>query len=364
MEKTILKGKTGWPLVGNRQVADFLERSIASGRLSHTYIFLGPRDLGKTAAAVFFARCLLCQKQKPGVFSLPCGTCPACRQMNKKSSAEESGFETLHGDFHILKREKGGEEEAEGEPRKKDKKNISVEQVREFIRVLGLSSFLNSYKVGIIKEADDLNLAGASALLKTLEEPRERVVVILTVSRLDDLPATIVSRSQVVRFHPASSGDIYDYLVEDFACPRSLAKDIARLSLGRPALARKFFTDKDFYESYLEKMKAFLSFRQESINQRLARVEELLGKDEEDKAAKALDIIGIWQGVTRDFLLAGQNNGDLIQHEPARTELAAAASRFSTAKILALAGLLEKSEEYVRSNVNPKLVLENIAINI
>ena len=168
MERGVLKDKKGWPGVGNRHVTDFLEKSLQSGRLSSSYIFLGPQDIGKTAAAIHFAASLLCQNRPEGSYAHPCLDCPSCRQMKGSSG----GLETVHGDFHFLRRADG-------------KKNISIEDTREFIRLLSLSSFFNSYKIGIVKDADSLSLDAANALLKTLEEPQAKVVIMLTVSRLE-----------------------------------------------------------------------------------------------------------------------------------------------------------------------------------
>ncbi|MDD5528121.1 MAG: DNA polymerase III subunit delta' [Patescibacteria group bacterium] len=351
MEGMKMNIKNGWPLAGNRPITDFLEKSLANGKVAHTYIFLGPKDLGKTAAAVFFAKCLLCQKQKIGVFSLACGACPSCRQMQNNPGAD-NGFETLHGDFHLLKKEA-------------EKKNISIEQVREFIRILEMSSFMNSYKVGIIKEADDLSESAANALLKTLEEPRPKVVIILTAARLEKIPATIVSRSQVLNFLPVSNAVIYDYLINDLACPRVQAKNISRLSAGRPALAAKFFEDQEFYQSYLSKTETFLHFFKENLNERLSAVDKIAGgKEEENKVEAALDVLNVWQGLLRDLLLLNANNGDLIQHEPLRAMMDGLKNKLNGSRLLELNGLLRRGEKYLRANVNPKLVLENIAINI
>lgn len=346
-----MEEKKGWPLAGNVKITDFLEKSITNGKIVNTYIFLGLKDLGKTAAAVYFAKSLLCQKQKPGIFSLPCGSCSSCRQM-QNSGKEEKGFETLHGDFHLVRKEEG-------------KKNISIEQIREFIRILEMSSFSNSYKVGIIKDADDLSEGAANALLKTLEEPRPKVVVILTAARLEKIPATIVSRSQVLHFLPVPVATIYDYLVKDLGCPRGEAKNISRLSLGRPALAAKFFEDRDFYQSYLEKTETFLQFFKNNLNDRLTAVGAISAAgDEESKAETALGILNVWQGILRDLILLNSNNGDLIQHEPWREKLEKISGGLNGGSLKKISESLALGEKYVRANVNPRLVLENIAINI
>ncbi|HTW96856.1 MAG TPA: AAA family ATPase [Candidatus Methylomirabilis sp.] len=350
MEKVKITANHGWPLAGNRPLTDFLEKSVAGGKVAHSYIFLGPRDLGKTAAAVFFAAALLCQKQKPGIFSFPCGTCASCRELSNRST-EAGGWEIAHGDFHLLKKEP-------------DKKNISIEQVREFIRILEMSSFLNSYKVGIIKEADELSESAANALLKTLEEPRPKVVIILTATREEKIPATIVSRSQVLRFQPVSASVIYDYLVDVCRCPRTQAKEISRLGLGRPALAKKFFDDQEFYQNYLRQAGAFLDFFRKNLNERVALVDEIMAGADEEKTETALKVLNIWQGLARDLLLLSANNGDLIQHEPLRDKLRNLPSAVTADVCLKIVAALKNGEKFIQANVNPKLVLENIAINV
>ena len=250
--------KFNWPLVGNSHIIEYLEKIIINKQAKGVYIFDGPDNLGKATVARFFAQSLLCENRQ-GTAS-PCQQCNSCKSFKiKNNSPEDETFEetgSTHSDYHIIKKEK-------------DKKNISIEQVREFIRTLCMSSFLNSYKIGIIKHAESLSQEAANALLKTLEEPRDKVIVILVVSNLEQLPDTIVSRSQVLRFYPVNREVIFDYLIEEYRASRSEAKNLSRLCLGRPALAVKFLENKDFYKVYKEKVDLFLNFFQQDINQKL-----------------------------------------------------------------------------------------------
>jgi DNA polymerase-3 subunit delta' len=102
---------------------------------------------------------------------------------------------------------------------------------------------LNSYKIGIIKKADKLTAEAQSALLKTLEEPRDKVIVILLASSEDNLLPTILSRGQKLYFQAVNAETIYDYLIAEYGTKRTLAKDLANLSLGRPLRAVKFLED-------------------------------------------------------------------------------------------------------------------------
>ena len=357
------QAKLNWPLIGNSHIIDFLSKSIVNNKVANAYIFLGPQDLGKTTVASYFAKSLLCQSQakfRKGDIVSPCGECVSCQAFAriKKSNfgqnqEEDSGI--IHGDFHLVEREK-------------DKKNISIEQAREFIKGLNLSSFLGSYKVGIIKEADSLSLEAANALLKTLEEPKEKVVIILIAANLESIPATIISRSQVLNFYPVKTDIIHNYLVDEHKVSRSLAKNLSKISLGRPALAVKFLKDKDFYKDYADKAKIFLDFARQDINERFSGIEKIIGSgfSGQEGSKRALRILEIWQGVARDLLLLDLGQKDLIQHHIMAEELTRQREKFSpgTAVLIKIIKNLEAGKEYLKANVNPKLVLENISINL
>ncbi len=350
-----------WPHVGNDHIIEFLSRSIINNNVTGTYIFYGPDNLGKTTMANYFAQSLLCQNKQTGSGNLPCGECLSCQQFlvnskqkdNKNLLEENSGQEIIHSDFYLIKRGK-------------DKKNISINEVRDFINILSMSSFLNSYKIGLVKHAEDLSIEAANALLKTLEEPRAKVVIILITSNFEAMPATIVSRSQILKFNPVSADIIYDYLIKEHKASRSVAKNFSRLCLGRPALAIKFLENKDFYEIYLERIKAFINMMNQDINARFKIIEELLNK--KIVGQEAVRIVGrileIWQGLVRDLLLLEVDNENLIQHELVGQELFRIKDKLPVNSLLNLLKILNQAKEYLRANVNPKIVLENIAINI
>ncbi|HPY99512.1 MAG TPA: DNA polymerase III subunit delta', partial [bacterium] len=145
-----IKNRFDWPPIGQDKVVAFLEKSLVSGKLAQTYIFAGPKDLGKSSLALAFARNLW---------------------QSDRGAAGSGNFESLNSDLYILEKDD-------------DKQVIGVEATRNFIKRLGLSSFMNSYKIGIIKEAETLSSESQSALLKTLEEPRAQVVIILLTEKL------------------------------------------------------------------------------------------------------------------------------------------------------------------------------------
>lgn len=339
MNKKENKEKNSWQFFGNHNVTNFLLKSIKKRNIANTYVFLGSENLGKTTIAKYFAKSLLCFNNR----SLPCEDCLSCSHVDNG----------IHGDLHIVEKED-------------DKKNISIEQIRDFIKILGMSSFLGKYKIGIIKNAELLSDKAANSLLKTLEEPKNNVVIILIVSNSKNIPATILSRSQVLNFYPIKSNLIYDYLITKYNLSRSLAKNLSHLSLGRLVLAVKYFEDSSYYENYLEKIKIFLNFFTQDINARLEEIEKIMRVKSfgVEASANTLKTIEAWQGLIRDLILLSIGQDNLIQHEIFKSKLILIKNKYDQNKMLDMLKILEKAKMHINANVGAKLVLENVAINI
>lgn len=156
------------------------------GRLAHALLLAGPRGAGKSGFAARLASWLLCEsadsRQKP------CGSCRSCVQI-------AAG---LHPNLMRL---------APAE----DKRDIAIEDVRELLERLQLSSHYGQAKVAIVEPADALNASGVNALLKTIEEPPSNTHVLLVSERWRALPATLRSRCQILRFaKPRAAGGAQD----------------------------------------------------------------------------------------------------------------------------------------------------------
>jgi DNA polymerase III subunit delta' len=327
-----------WPQIGNEKAIAFLRQVVSKRDPFGAYIFLGPDDLGKSTIALAFARNLMAV-----------------------SLEEASNFNT---DLHIIKPEK-------------DKKVISIAQIRDLIKILSLSSFLNSYKIGIIKEAQKLTQEAQNALLKTLEEPKDKVIVILLANNEDNLLPTILSRGQKLYFQPVPAETIYNYLIEEHGAKRSLAKDLANLSLGRPLKAVKFLEDPVAYDEYNKKAAILLQFLIFNVNKRLEELSRIFSDKTYSPAAVsgAEEIIMILEGLWRDLLLLYFNQPEKIQHSALKADLEKALVRLNQTGSDSFSNkvpifLLERfklaamAREYLSASVNPYLVLEQLAINL
>ncbi|MDD4412670.1 MAG: DNA polymerase III subunit delta' [Patescibacteria group bacterium] len=338
-----MKDKTDLSL-GNEKIQEVLTRlskkvQSEDVNLSGAYIFAGPVDLGKRMMANNLVKSIVCESNNDGT---ACHSCPQCHLVDIGN----------HPDLFFLEKET-------------DKKNISIEETREFIRQANMSSFGN-YRFGIINNAENLNLASANALLKTMEEPASKTVLILITNSLKNIPKTIISRSQVFIFKRTVEKKIFEYLKTTKAIDRALALELAAMSQGSFKKAEKFLSDKDYLERRRRIADGFLTVILADNIERFDYLSEILKKDESGQSAvaTATEILEIWQGVVRDLLLAVFNNDDLIVNRFLLEKINKAAKFLGKEKMIKAIECLNSATEELESNVNPRFVLENVILNI
>lgn len=197
---------------------NLLRNSLERERLSHAYLFTGPKGVGKETTAQAFLFHVLCIEK---VLS-PCGNCLGCKKLTKN----------VHPDVYKIVPEK---------------KEITINQIREINNFLKYRPLEGKFKIILIKNAEKMNLEASNALLKSLEEPPSYAIFILITENFTQLLPTIVSRSQMVRFRPLSKRSILKVLTERFGFDKIVAEtlaDIAQGSLGRALrIAEKGFLE-------------------------------------------------------------------------------------------------------------------------
>lgn len=155
-----------------------LQDEADAGRLAHAYMFVGPAGVGRGTAAQALFMALNCERPAEGA---ACGACGSCRR----------ALAWGHEDLMVL-----------APPSQAASSQIKVEQVREAIRATAFAPFGGGWRMVLIRRAENLNPASANALLKTLEEPPPKNILVLTVQDARELLPTLVSRCRKVSFRP------------------------------------------------------------------------------------------------------------------------------------------------------------------
>ena len=166
-------------IVGQQHVTKTIANAINSNRVAHAYIFAGVRGVGKTTTARILAKALNCEK---GTTADPDGTCASCVEISEGRSLDVLEIDAAS--------------------------NRGIDQIRELREMVRYAPANSRYKVVILDEAHQLTDEASNALLKTLEEPPERVVFILATTRAEDLVETIKSRAQLFQFRALSFKEI------------------------------------------------------------------------------------------------------------------------------------------------------------
>jgi DNA polymerase-3 subunit delta' len=324
-------------ILGQDWVVSHLKTAMGAGRLSHAYLFLGPAGVGKAATARALAAALNCAQ--PAADGDACGTCPSCRRMNAGT----------HPDFLVI-----GPEGSQAQ--------IKIEQIRELRRLTGYPPLGGGWRVVLIKPAEALsalNTAAANALLKTLEEPPPRHLLVLTARGEADLLPTIVSRCHKLAFAPLPTALIIRELESRRALATPQAALVAALSGG--SLGRALTLDPEELVKQRDQVLADLgSFKQGTATVVLEWAQRLT-KNRAD-LDNFLLLAQLWY---RDLLLSYfQAPAALLAHQDLLPLLSRERAGGTPETWFANFGALGTAQRQLQANLNPELTLDIMGLRL
>jgi len=308
-------------LIGHQRILNFLKKSAENGRLAHAYLFAGPAHLGKKTVALGFIKHLVGQEVKGKIIP----------------------------DILIIE-----PEVAEKDGVKKELE-IGIDEARKIQHQMSLRPQVLSYKIALIDRAEKMTPEACNCLLKTLEEPLGKTVMILITSNPKMLLPTIVSRCQLVNFLPVAKSEIEKGLRSIGGNSPNIGR-IIRLANGRPGLAIEYLNNPELLkeeEKIIGQLKKILV---SGINERY-RVAEEMSKN----IPLTRQIINRWLFWFRDLVLLKNNCPDLITYP----EAVQCQKSYSSAKLGEIIRAIKKSDWLLgNSGLNARLVLEVLMLEI
>jgi len=308
-------------IVGHQRQWNFLKRSVENDRVAHAYLFYGPSKIGKRTVALEFAKLLI-------------------------SPATESN---VIPDLVLIEPEYPTDEE--GELKEASRAVIHILQIQNLKSRLFLSAINAGSKVAIIDEAPAMTADAQSALLKLLEEPKGKTVIILLAQHLNQLLPTIVSRCQPIRFDLLPSRDIEEYLGKQ-EIPVERAQELSWLSFGRPGLAIDYFNNPDEERFQKAKIQELSRLVRASLKVRFQYAQKL-----SQKRGELNRVLEIWLNYFRELLL------DKLGKK--RVPVSFQEQQYSVQDLRKFINLIEKIKFVLsRTNANPRLALEILLMKI
>lgn len=289
-------------LAGQDTVKRILIRTVDRDSVPNSFLFHGPEGVGKWGAAVALTAYLNCRNRSGGD---SCGTCPPCRQIQKlqypnlfiavPTPPSKSDGEELENYWEILNRKIT-------EPyvliTGRRQMTIPVNTVRNIRKSLGQKPTTDGRRVVIIEQMERMLSGSADALLKLVEEPPPRTLIVITTSRPDRIPATIVSRCRRVRFSRLPASSVREYLVTKTGRDEREASLLARLCHGSLGTALYLTEDDNAQDREVAKL-VFKGMFLAPATDVAAEASELLPTGDRFRLNR---VLAVWQTLFRDLI--------------------------------------------------------------
>ena len=334
---------TDWPVFGHEWAVTWLRKTLQPGGQGprHAYLFLGPRQIGKSTLALAFAQALLCQQGG----DVPCGRCRNCERMLKHG----------HVDFHHFQ-----PVDKDGEP---DRLNgtLRVEQAADIVRDASLSPMEARYRIFFLQNMERANAGFSNKILKTLEEPPASVILLLTAEDRSQLLPTIVSRCQVVELRPLATAEVRRMLEQQRGLDAAMADLLARYANGKPGWALEEAARAEPLKDRHDQLAQLWALLRSDLLMRLQLSESLAAA----KGSKRLfALLAVWQTWWRDLMLVQAGVAGECTNQDALPELRLEAELISREDVSRYLGRISLAEEQLHRTVNVRLALDVLLLRL
>jgi len=323
-----------WNILGHETAVHFLQTHSQPENVRHAYLITGAEGVGRQTLALAFVKALNCiNPPAKGEF---CGKCQPCRQIEAQA----------YPDLAILRVAEGSRE-------------LKIEQIRTMQQSLALAPYQSKYRIILIPDFQRATLGASNALLKSLEEPPARAILILTADARESLLETIASRCEVLRLRPMAIDDLAEVLETKQNLSKNEARKLAQLAGGRVGTALRFLQEPELLEKHndaLDQLEELLSL---NLGGRVKYVEKLQRAKGQARETYGF-LISTWLTFWRDVLTCCEGSEvplvNLAQEELVRKT----ASGLNTQRVAQILKSHEEALTMLDQYVNPRLILENL----
>jgi DNA polymerase III subunit delta' len=323
-----------WDLLGHNWAVEHLARDVASGNVRHAYLFSGPGGVGRRTLALRLAQALNCPSPpRPGE---ACRKCRTCRQIERMS----------HPDLFVIESDQVGG-------------TLRVDQVRELLRSLALAPYESKYRVAVLLRFEEAHISAMNALLKTLEEPADQVVIVLTAESPESILPTIASRCEILRLRPMPVAELSQGLRDQWDIPRDKAELLAHLSAGRPGDALRLNqnpAELDVRKIWLD---AHKRMQLSSLRERFLFVEKMIKEPGSIRTG-----LMTWLSLWRDVLFVALEVKSPVVNLDQEEQIERLSKSMGVDKAFQMVLKLEETIGHLDSYVNPRLALEVLMLEL
>lgn len=320
-------------IIGQEQIKEHLQNAIATGKISHAYIINGERASGKEFIAGIFAMTLQCEKGGQN----PCTECHSCKQAASGN----------HPDIIRLVHEKPG--------------TISVDDIRQQINSdVSIKPYSSPYKIYIINEAEKMTVQAQNALLKTLEEPPEYVVLILLTANVNALLPTILSRCVLLNMKPVKDDLIREYLMKEIKIPDYKAQICIAFARGNVGKAKMLASSEEFDKVREEAVTLLKYIDEMELNEVISAVKKI--NEYQFDVNDYLDLMAVWY---RDVLMfKATNDANYLIFKDEIQAIKKKADQSTYEGIETIIKALQTAKNRINANVNFELTMELLLLAI
>ena len=364
-------------ITGQEKVISKLKSVYRNGKVPHAYLFKGLDGIGKDAVTIEFAKLLNCTNVQNG--DEACDVCDNCKKIASFKSdlfrficalpsgrSEQTGsdpLESLSGTDFDLYLEQLNQKAADPYHRISlpNANNIRINSIRELVSKIYLASSSNSRKVFLISEAEKMRQEAANSLLKVLEEPPRRSVIILTTSKVSSLPATIIGRCQNISFEPLTEEQVKNKIISNGAGYAVSEIELAsKLSFGSYTRALELLEIgiTQIRESVLDYLVATLKDDYAGM----VLISRNMGtKSEKDKLRHFLFFMNAW---FRDIMKIKYSNETNLSNFDIVDRLRKFNKNYPNSDIYNIITELEEADKLITQNVQLPLILVNLSFKL